>query len=232
MTTCRRSRAGQQGQGWPAALRAPVGQRVSCRRATRVCSCARDGPGAVPVRPAGHVRAACAARMLDALAAPRRAAAERTGDPRSNSAHRPVRDGVPHADLVPEVTDLSGEPDDDLRALRTRGRAQPRHVRRQLPAGAAPLAERGVRFVQLFHKGWDQHGNLPGGHPRPVHRDRPGLRRPGRRPRAPRAARGHAGRLGRRVRTHELLAGQADRQATTAATTTRAASRSGWPARA
>src|SRR5205807_5626107 len=23
-------------------------------------------------------------------------------------------------------------------------------------------AERGVRFIQLYHQGWDQHGNLPG----------------------------------------------------------------------
>ena len=26
---------------------------------------------------------------------------------------------------------------------------------------ARRLAERGVRFVQLFHRGWDAHGNLP-----------------------------------------------------------------------
>ena len=26
---------------------------------------------------------------------------------------------------------------------------------------ARRMAERGVRFVQLFHRGWDQHGNLP-----------------------------------------------------------------------
>jgi uncharacterized protein (DUF1501 family) len=26
---------------------------------------------------------------------------------------------------------------------------------------ARRLTERGVRFVQLFHRGWDQHGNLP-----------------------------------------------------------------------
>ena len=25
------------------------------------------------------------------------------------------------------------------------------------------LAERGVRFIQLYHQGWDQHGGLPGG---------------------------------------------------------------------
>jgi uncharacterized protein (DUF1501 family) len=24
------------------------------------------------------------------------------------------------------------------------------------------MAERGVRFSQIFHRGWDQHGNLPG----------------------------------------------------------------------
>jgi len=28
---------------------------------------------------------------------------------------------------------------------------------------ARRLAERGVRFIQLYHPGWDQHGNLPGG---------------------------------------------------------------------
>jgi uncharacterized protein (DUF1501 family) len=26
---------------------------------------------------------------------------------------------------------------------------------------ARRLAERGVRFIQLYHQGWDQHGNLP-----------------------------------------------------------------------
>jgi uncharacterized protein (DUF1501 family) len=26
---------------------------------------------------------------------------------------------------------------------------------------ARRLAERGVKFIQLFHQGWDQHGNLP-----------------------------------------------------------------------
>ena len=28
---------------------------------------------------------------------------------------------------------------------------------------ARRLAERGVRFIQLYHQGWDQHGGLPGG---------------------------------------------------------------------
>jgi uncharacterized protein (DUF1501 family) len=28
---------------------------------------------------------------------------------------------------------------------------------------ARRLAERGVRFIQLYHQGWDHHGNIPGG---------------------------------------------------------------------
>ncbi len=30
-------------------------------------------------------------------------------------------------------------------------------VRAQLFAGTTPLIERGVRFVQVFHRGWDHH---------------------------------------------------------------------------
>jgi uncharacterized protein (DUF1501 family) len=29
-------------------------------------------------------------------------------------------------------------------------------------AGSRRLAERGVRFIQLYHRGWDAHGNVPG----------------------------------------------------------------------
>ena len=41
---------------------------------------------------------------------------------------------------------------------------------------ARRMVERGVRFVQLMHRGWDQHSNLPDADPRPV---------PGRRPARP-----------------------------------------------
>ena len=30
---------------------------------------------------------------------------------------------------------------------------------------ARRLAERGVRFIQIYHRGWDHHSNLPGRHP-------------------------------------------------------------------
>ena len=37
---------------------------------------------------------------------------------------------------------------------------QARNLRGELPAGQA-LAERDVRFIQLYHPGWDHHGGLP-----------------------------------------------------------------------
>ncbi len=36
---------------------------------------------------------------------------------------------------------------------------------------ARRLAERGVRFTQVFLRGWDQHGNLPKQHARHVQGD-------------------------------------------------------------
>ncbi len=62
---------------------------------------------------------------------------------------------------VPEVADLSSEPDSVL-ALYGEGARQPGTYAANCLL-ARRLLERGVRFVQLFHQGWDQHGNLPAG---------------------------------------------------------------------
>ena len=60
----------------------------------------------------------------------------------------------------------------DARAVRPRRAASPaRYAANCLLARR--LAERGVRFVQLFHRGWDQHGELPDADRRPVPRHRP-----------------------------------------------------------
>ena len=67
---------------------------------------------------------------------------------------------------------------------------------------ARRLIERGVRFVQLFHEAWDQHGNLTKRRQEERRRHRPGQRRPGQRSEAARPARRHAGHLGRRIRPH------------------------------
>ena len=61
---------------------------------------------------------------------------------------------------VPEVADLASEPEEVFALYGERARDAGSYAANCLLARR--LLERGVRFVQLFHQGWDQHGNLPG----------------------------------------------------------------------
>ena len=60
---------------------------------------------------------------------------------------------------VPELTDFASEPQHVLEAYGPDVAKQGTYAYNCLLARR--LAERGVRFVQLFHQGWDQHNNLP-----------------------------------------------------------------------
>ncbi|MBC8354083.1 MAG: DUF1501 domain-containing protein [Planctomycetes bacterium] len=60
---------------------------------------------------------------------------------------------------VPELLDLSDEPE-HITSMYGKDAKQPGKYAYNCLI-ARRLAERGVRFIQLFHMGWDQHGNLP-----------------------------------------------------------------------
>jgi hypothetical protein len=60
---------------------------------------------------------------------------------------------------IPELTDLSTEPDHIFDMYGPSSRKPGTFAANCLLARR--LAERGVRFVQLFHRGWDQHTDLP-----------------------------------------------------------------------
>jgi Protein of unknown function (DUF1501) len=60
---------------------------------------------------------------------------------------------------VPEVTDPSGEPESTFELYGPDSRKPGTYAANCLLARR--LAERGVRFIQLYHQGWDQHDNLP-----------------------------------------------------------------------
>jgi hypothetical protein len=62
---------------------------------------------------------------------------------------------------VPEVTDVSSEPDHVFELYGPDARTPGTFAANCLLARR--LTERGVRFIQLYHQGWDQHGNLPKG---------------------------------------------------------------------
>src|ERR1051326_6623689 len=60
---------------------------------------------------------------------------------------------------VPELTDLSKEPESTFELYGPDSRKPGSYAANCILARR--LAERGVRFIQLFHRGWDQHNNLP-----------------------------------------------------------------------
>ena len=62
---------------------------------------------------------------------------------------------------IPEVTDISGESEQVLKMYGEDVKKPGSFAANCLQARR--LAERGVRFIQLYHPGWDQHGGLPGG---------------------------------------------------------------------
>ncbi len=62
---------------------------------------------------------------------------------------------------IPEVTDISSESEQVLKSYGDDVKKPGSFAANCLQARR--LAERGVRFIQLYHPGWDQHGGLPGG---------------------------------------------------------------------
>ena len=60
---------------------------------------------------------------------------------------------------VPELADLSKEPESTFTMYGPDSRKPGSYAANCILARR--LAERGVRFIQLFHRGWDQHNNLP-----------------------------------------------------------------------
>jgi len=64
---------------------------------------------------------------------------------------------------TPELIDFSDETDETLALYGPDVMSPGSHAANCLLARR--LAERGVRFIQLYHRGWDHHSNLPGRHP-------------------------------------------------------------------
>jgi len=60
---------------------------------------------------------------------------------------------------VPEVMDTKSEPESVIKMYGAEALIPGTFAANCLQARR--LAENGVRFIQLYHQGWDQHGNLP-----------------------------------------------------------------------
>ena len=134
------------------------------------------GPGFVPSRHAGvrlraqgdpvlylsnpqGVSPAARRKMLDALAKLNKKQYEAVGDPEIQTRIAQYEMAFRLQTSVPELTDISKE------SKHTLDMYGPEVTKPGTFAAscllARRLAERNVRFVQLFIRGWDQHGNLP-----------------------------------------------------------------------
>ncbi len=100
-------------------------------------------------------------RMLDGVGQLNQMAVEAFGDPEINTRIAQYEMAYRMQTSVPELTDLAGEPKSiiDLYGIDDKG-VDGGFARNCLLARR--MAERGVRFIQLMHRGWDQHGGLPG----------------------------------------------------------------------
>ena len=99
-------------------------------------------------------------RMLDSVGALNTMAAKSFGDPEINARIAQYEMAYRMQSSVPDLTDLSREPRHVLDAYGIKDGATDGGFARNCLL-ARRMVERGVRFVQLMHRGWDQHGDLP-----------------------------------------------------------------------
>jgi len=98
-------------------------------------------------------------RMLDGLAALNQQRYDVVGDPEINTRIAQYEMAYRMQTSVPELTDLSSEPQHILDMYGPDVQKSGTFAANCLLARR--LAERDVRFIQIFIRGWDQHGNLP-----------------------------------------------------------------------
>ncbi len=98
-------------------------------------------------------------RMLDSLAELNSMRAEEFGDPEIDTRIAQYEMAYRMQTSVPDLMDLSDEPDHIFDLYGPDARKPGTYAANCLLARR--LAERDVRFVQLFHRGWDQHNDLP-----------------------------------------------------------------------
>jgi hypothetical protein len=100
-------------------------------------------------------------RYLDALAEMNRIALGEFGDPEISTRIAQYEMAYRMQTSVPDLTDISEEPKSTFDLYGEDARTPGTFAANCLLARR--LAERDVCFIQLYHRGWDQHGNLPKG---------------------------------------------------------------------
>ncbi len=127
--------------------------------------------GGIPFRSAGDpmlylsnpkgIDAETQRSSLDTLQRLNRMTIETAGDPETAARIQSYEMAYRLQTSAPELMDLSRESKESLEMYGIKDPKESSYARNCLLARR--LIERGVRFVQLFHEAWDQHGNLTAG---------------------------------------------------------------------
>ncbi|MBT3913717.1 MAG: DUF1501 domain-containing protein [Verrucomicrobia bacterium] len=103
-------------------------------------------------------------QLLDSLSELNQLRQNETGNPEINTRIAAYEMAYRMQMSVPELTKLSTEPESTFKLYGEDARIPGTHAANCLLARR--LCERGVRFIQLYHRGWDHHSNIPGRHPK------------------------------------------------------------------
>jgi len=98
-------------------------------------------------------------KMLDGLAKLNSLQHVREGDPEIATRIEQYEMAFRMQASVPELTDLTDEPESTYELYGQQSKVPGSFAANCLMARR--MIEKGVRFVQLYHRGWDNHGNLP-----------------------------------------------------------------------
>jgi hypothetical protein len=98
-------------------------------------------------------------KMLDKLEQLNAETFNQSGDPEVNAKIQQYEMAYRMQTAVPDITDVSKEPDDIVKLYGPDCLIPGTFAANALLS--RKLSENGVRFVQLYHQGWDTHGNLP-----------------------------------------------------------------------
>lgn len=98
-------------------------------------------------------------KMLDKISELNHLEYEQFGDPEIATKIQQYEMAYRMQTAVPEIMDVTKEPDDIVKLYGPECLVPGTYAANCLLA--RKLSENGVRFIQLYHQGWDQHGNLP-----------------------------------------------------------------------
>ena len=102
--------------------------------------------------------------LLDAVAKMNQLRRGQVGDPEIDTRIGAYEMAYRMQTSVPDLTDISDEPESTFDLYGPDAKVPGTHAANCLLARR--LAERGVRFIQIYHRGWDHHGGLPSRHPK------------------------------------------------------------------